>query len=68
MLPVVRSYSRMLRRNLLYTAVTRAKQFLLMCGEIRTVEYTITSGEDLERQSQLVNRLQQLITQAEPKS
>ena len=67
-LPVVRSYSRMLRRNLLYTAVTRAKQFLLMCGEIRTVEYTITSGEDLERQSQLVNRLQQLITQAEPKS
>ncbi|MEK4564421.1 ATP-dependent RecD-like DNA helicase [Alkalihalobacillus sp. FSL R5-0424] len=65
-LPVVRSYSRMLRRNLLYTAVTRAKQFLLMCGEQRTVEYTITSGEDLRRHSQLVNRLQLLL--AEPKS
>ncbi|MDQ0205431.1 SF1B family DNA helicase RecD2 [Alkalicoccobacillus murimartini] len=62
-LPVVRSYSRMLRRNLLYTAVTRAKQFLLMCGELRTIEYTITSGEDLERQSQLVTRLQLLINE-----
>ncbi|MGX1263615.1 exodeoxyribonuclease V alpha subunit [Rossellomorea marisflavi] len=32
-LPVVKSYYRMLRRNLLYTAITRSKQFLILCGE-----------------------------------
>ncbi|WP_345239834.1 SF1B family DNA helicase RecD2 [Pontibacillus salipaludis] len=32
-LPVVRGYSRMLKRNLLYTAVTRSKQSLIICGD-----------------------------------
>ena len=32
-LPVVKSYHRMLRRNLIYTAITRSKQFLIVCGE-----------------------------------
>lgn len=32
-LPVVKSYYRMLRRNLLYTAITRSKNFLILCGE-----------------------------------
>ena len=32
-LPIVKSYYRMLRRNLIYTAITRSKQFLILCGE-----------------------------------
>ncbi|PMY00866.1 ATP-dependent RecD-like DNA helicase, partial [Pseudomonas sp. MPR-R5A] len=32
-LPIVKSYYRMLRRNLLYTAITRSKQFLILCGD-----------------------------------
>ena len=32
-LPIVKSYYRMLRRNLIYTAITRSKQFLIICGE-----------------------------------
>ncbi|MGX7405614.1 exodeoxyribonuclease V alpha subunit [Aerococcus urinaehominis] len=32
-LPMVNQYSRMLKRNLVYTAITRAKQSLIMCGE-----------------------------------
>jgi len=32
-MPVVRSYRRMLRKNLLYTAITRSKQSLIICGE-----------------------------------
>ncbi|TSB45671.1 SF1B family DNA helicase RecD2 [Alkalicoccobacillus porphyridii] len=60
-MPVVRNYSRMLRRNLLYTGVTRAKQFLLLCGELRTFEVAITNGDDLHRQTQLVSRLQVII-------
>ncbi|MDY0405491.1 ATP-dependent RecD-like DNA helicase [Virgibacillus sp. 179-BFC.A HS] len=32
-LPVVKGYRRMLRKNLLYTAITRAKQSLIICGQ-----------------------------------
>lgn len=33
-LPVVSSFRRMLRKNLLYTAITRSQQSLIVCGEI----------------------------------
>lgn len=33
-LPVVSSFRRMLRKNLLYTAITRSKKSLIICGEI----------------------------------
>ncbi|MFG6118930.1 SF1B family DNA helicase RecD2 [Thalassobacillus sp. B23F22_16] len=32
-MPVVRSYRRMLRKNLLYTAITRSKRSLVICGD-----------------------------------
>lgn len=32
-MPVVHSYRRMLRKNLLYTAITRSKQSLVLCGQ-----------------------------------
>lgn len=34
-LPMVRQYSRMLQRNLLYTAVTRSKKILILLGEVQ---------------------------------
>lgn len=34
-LPMVRQYSRMLQRNLLYTAVTRSKEILILLGEVQ---------------------------------
>src|SRR5690625_6379855 len=33
LLPVVSSYHRMLRKNLLYTAITRGQDSLIICGE-----------------------------------
>src|SRR5690625_672139 len=33
LLPVVSSYNRMLRKNLLYTAITRGQDSLIICGE-----------------------------------
>lgn len=33
-LPVVKPFRRMLRKNLLYTAITRSKQSLIICGEL----------------------------------
>lgn len=59
-MPVVRSYTRMLRRNLLYTGITRAKQFLLLCGEMHSIYTAITQKEELVRNSMLRLKLQQL--------
>ncbi|NEU31578.1 ATP-dependent RecD-like DNA helicase [bacterium LRH843] len=59
-MPVVRNYSRMLKRNLLYTGITRAKQFLLLCGELQSIHTAITQKEELVRNSMLVQRLRSL--------
>lgn len=58
-LPVVKSYYRMLRRNLLYTAITRSKKFLILCGEEEALEWGVKNKESSERQTSLKRRLQQ---------
>lgn len=57
-LPVVNSYYRMLRRNLIYTAVTRSKQFLIMCGEWKALEMGVRNNQEYMRQTTLNKRLQ----------
>ena len=42
-LPMVNQYSRMLQRNLLYTAVTRSQQYLIMCGEAGAFQKSATT-------------------------
>lgn len=56
-LPVVKSYYRMLRRNLIYTAITRSKQFLILVGEEDALRMGIERGEDTARNTTLVQRL-----------
>jgi len=56
-LPIVKSYYRMLKRNLIYTAVTRSKQFLVMCGEIEALQIGIKQNHENIRQTTLVERL-----------
>ncbi|MFD1736692.1 ATP-dependent RecD-like DNA helicase [Bacillus salitolerans] len=55
--PVVKGYFRMLRRNLIYTAITRSKEFLILCGEEETLNQGIKRTEDKERQTSLMKRL-----------
>lgn len=55
-LPMVRQYGRMLRRNLLYTAVTRSKSKLILCGEPEAFEQAANSTGDL-RKTLLVEKL-----------
>lgn len=50
--PLVRQHHRMLKRNLLYTAITRAKQSLIMCGEPDAFQ-TAIQNVDASRQTQL---------------
>ena len=42
-LPMVNQYSRMLQRNLLYTAVTRSQQYLILCGEAGAFQKSATT-------------------------
>lgn len=59
-MPVVRSYSKMLRRNLLYTGITRAKNFLILCGEMDVLVNGLQKVDDLARYTSLKARLNPL--------
>ncbi|MCM3637328.1 ATP-dependent RecD-like DNA helicase [Sporosarcina luteola] len=56
-MPIVRGYRKMLRRNLLYTGITRAKNFLILCGEPEEFKIGINRTDELERQTTLKDRL-----------
>ena len=56
-MPVVRGYSKMLRRNLLYTGITRAKNFLILCGEPDVLATGLQRDDDLTRFTSLRARL-----------
>jgi len=61
-LPVVSTYRRMLRKNLLYTAITRSKQSLIMCGEIDAFIQGIHTFDTDKRYTTLKIHLQDKIT------
>lgn len=55
-LPMVMQYARMLQRNLLYTAVTRAKETLIMLGDKGAFQRSV-ENESVNRQTMLKERL-----------
>ncbi|WP_374284549.1 ATP-dependent RecD-like DNA helicase [Lactococcus sp.] len=60
--PMVSSYSRMLERNLLYTAITRAKQSLILIGEQRAFEQAVAK-EGSNRKTYLIERFSNQTTE-----
>lgn len=60
-LPVVKSYYRMLRRNLIYTAITRSKKFLILCGEEDALRMGVTRADETARLTTLKEKLQESI-------
>ena len=56
-MPVVRSYMKMLRRNLLYTGITRSKDFLILCGDPGVFRYGVERTDDTTRMTTLKDRL-----------
>ncbi|QHE53087.1 ATP-dependent RecD-like DNA helicase [Pontibacillus sp. HMF3514] len=64
-LPVVRGFSRMLRRNLLYTAVTRSKQSLIICGDEEAFIRGVNTVDTNQRYTTLQERLQELLDRPE---
>jgi exodeoxyribonuclease V alpha subunit len=60
-LPIVKSYYRMLRRNLIYTAVTRSKQYLILCGEEEAFKIGVQRCDDGVRQTTLCQKLKEAL-------
>ncbi len=56
-MPIVRGYMKMLRRNLLYTGITRSKDFLILCGDPGVFRYGVERTDDAQRMTTLKNRL-----------
>ncbi|WP_400242591.1 ATP-dependent RecD-like DNA helicase [Niallia sp. JL1B1071] len=59
-MPIVKSYYRMLRRNLIYTGITRSKQFLILCGEIEAMELGVSRNDELNRQTTLKEKIKEM--------
>lgn len=59
LLPIVQQFSRMLQRNLLYTAITRAAEKLVLIGEPYAV-MTSVKNEAVNRKTSLVDRLEKV--------
>ena len=64
-LPVVKSYYRMLRRNLLYTAITRSKNFLILCGEEDAFRLGIERNDEMRRKTTLLEKLRETLNDEE---
>lgn len=60
-LPVVKSYYRMLRRNLIYTAITRSKQSLILCGEEEALRMAVARADEQSRLTTLQDKLREAI-------
>lgn len=55
-LPMVHQYHRMLQKNLLYTAVTRSKELLILLGEVQAFQ-TCVNYESASRLTRLKERI-----------
>ena len=56
-LPLLRQHGRMLRRNLLYTAITRARRLVVLLTEPEALERAVRDTSDLRRTTLLRHRL-----------
>ncbi len=60
-LPLVTQHYPMLQRNLLYTAVTRAKKLVVLVGQQRALQRAVANAEQSLRESGLAERLRKLL-------
>ncbi len=60
-IPVLGGYDKLYFRNLLYTAVTRAKQLLILVGSKKRLEYMVKNNRKMLRYTGLKQFLQNLV-------
>ena len=56
-MPICRSYHRMLFRKLIYTGITRAKKKLIIIGDETAFKYSVENSNDVIRKTDLLNKL-----------
>ncbi|GAJ25336.1 RecD-like DNA helicase YrrC [Liquorilactobacillus sucicola DSM 21376 = JCM 15457] len=66
-LPLVHQYARMLKRNLLYTAITRAQNLLILLGEPSSYA-TCVAKVSVDRKTMIVERLHSVFQHSETKN
>ncbi|GAA0483162.1 ATP-dependent RecD-like DNA helicase [Salinibacillus aidingensis] len=59
-MPVVPEFRRMLKKNLLYTAITRSKQSLIICGDQRAFLEGVSTEDQNVRNTTLSQRIKQM--------
>lgn len=64
-LPVVPAYNRMLRKNLIYTAITRSQNSLIMCGDIDSFFQGINTNDTNLRYTSLESQLELKLSEVE---
>jgi len=64
-LPITRSSHRMLQRNLVYTAITRAKSKLILLGEFSAFQFAV-KNTGTARKTYLIPRFSDLLEREEP--
>ena len=52
-IPIVKSYNKMLYRKLIYTGVTRSKEKLILIGDIKALEMAISNNNEQKRRTTL---------------
>jgi len=57
-IPLLTQHYRMLQRNLLYTAITRGKQVVILVGSPKAIEIAVGNAQVAERWTGLAGRLQ----------
>jgi exodeoxyribonuclease V alpha subunit len=55
--PMMTQHYVMLRRNLLYTAITRGRRMVVLVGEVRAIRRAVTESGEVRRWSKLAERL-----------
>jgi len=58
-IPIVKQYYRMLKRNLIYTAITRGKDYLILCGEEQAFREAIERNDVAQRYTYLKQTIQE---------
>jgi exodeoxyribonuclease V alpha subunit len=57
-IPILTSHYMLLQRNLLYTAVTRARRLVVLVGQMKAIGMAVRNNQVTERYTGLQNRLQ----------
>ncbi len=61
LLPIFTGYKKLLTRNLLYTAMTRAKKMLIIIGNRNVINYMVDNLESKNRKTGLKEKLEKLL-------